>query len=268
MTHARQFALPFPLSLPYRAADFLAAPCNEAALAWIGAPAAWPAGRLIAHGGPGTGKTHLLHLFAERAGAALLPAAALRGLLPPPDAPALAIDDAECAPDERALLHVLNAAAERGLPVLLSAGAPPARWGTVLPDLASRLRASGTVEVLPPDDALLRALLARLFAERQLAVAVEVQEFLLARLPRTGAALREVVARIDRLALAEGRRIGRGVAAVALESLAADLAPDLRGACEPAGADAPGMRMGSEAPHFGIGPDAPGDRRGALDLPQ
>ena len=73
--------------------------------------------------------------------------------------------------DETALLHLLNAAGEAGLPILLAAPAPPSRWPVRLPDLASRLRAITAVEIGPPEDALLRTLLARLLAERQLASA-------------------------------------------------------------------------------------------------
>ncbi len=54
------------------------------------------------------------------------------------------------------------------MPVLLAARAPPARWQFGLADLASRLRAITAVEIGPPEDTLLRILLARLLAERQL----------------------------------------------------------------------------------------------------
>ena len=104
------------------------------------------------------------------------PAPALHGL---PELPAagVALDDADAVADERALLHLLNAAGEAGLPVLLAARAPPARWAARLPDLASRLRAMTAVEIGAPEDALLRALLARLLADRQL------------RLPEAGAGM-------------------------------------------------------------------------------
>ncbi len=212
MSYARQFALPFPQALHYRPEDFFPGPGNADALAWLARPAAWPGGRLALFGESGTGKTHLLHVFAARTGAVLLPAASLRRLQAPPGGVALAIDDAECAQDPRALLHLLNAAAEAGQPVLLAAATPPAQWPYTLPDLTSRLRAITTVRLHAPEDSLLRALLARLFADRQLAVPVTVQDFLLARLPRTGTALREAVARLDRTALAAGRRVSAAMA--------------------------------------------------------
>ncbi len=66
-----------------------------------------------------------------------------------------------------------------------------------LPDLASRFRAVTAVQILPPDDSLLRALLRRLLSDRQLRVDADVQDWLLLRLPRSAAALREAVARLE-----------------------------------------------------------------------
>jgi len=134
----------------------------------------------------------------------------------------VAIDDAEFLTDEEALLHLLNSAAEQRQPVLLAAGPAPAQWRVTLPDLASRLRATAAVALEQPDDALLRALFARLLADRQIAVGEEVQDWLLARLPRTGGALREAACRLDRASLAAGRRISRPLAARVLEEMERD----------------------------------------------
>ncbi len=215
----RQLALPFVLPPCYRAADFLADECNAEARAWLGAD--WPGGRLALWGGAGCGKTHLLHLWAERAGATWLQGPSLRGLPAMPGAGGLAIDDADAAPEEP-LLHTLNAAAEARLPVLLAARAAPARWQTQLPDLDSRLRAAAAVELRAPGDAMLRALLARLLADRQLVVAEAVQDWLLLQLPRDPAALREAAARLDRAALAAGRGVTRGLAAAIVDAMVAE----------------------------------------------
>ena len=131
----------------------------------------------------------------------------------------LAIDDADTVPQETALLHLLNAAAEAGHPVLLTAREPPSRQTHLLPDLASRLRASLAVEISPPDDAMLTQLLFRLAAARQLILNAQVSQFLLTQLPRTPAALREAIARLDRAALAAGGKITRPLAAQILTDL-------------------------------------------------
>ena len=85
--------------------------------------------------------------------------------------------------------------------------------GVALPDLASRLRAIPVVALGQPDDDLLRAMFAHVLAERQLAVPQRLQAYLLDRLPRTGAALWDAAARLDRLALASGGQVTRGIAA-------------------------------------------------------
>ncbi len=216
---SRQLALPFSSIDTYDPADFLSGAGNAGALAWLADPAAWPGPRLSIFGAPGTGKTHLLHVFASRHAARLLAAADLRGLPPLPEAPALALDDADAAADPVALLHLINAAGERRVPLVLASRTPPARWSPTLPDLDSRLRAIVAVGLAEPDDAMLAALLARLLAARQLRVEPAVQAYLLARLPRSCAALREAAARLDQVSLAAGSRITRAVAAEILAGL-------------------------------------------------
>jgi chromosomal replication initiation ATPase DnaA len=198
-------ALPFPHAPHYRAETFLAAASNAEALEWLRNTASWPLGRLALWGPEGCGKTHLLHLWAERQGAALLAGPRLSAR--PPEEP-VAVDDADAAP-ERPLLHLLNAAGEAGLPVLLAGRPAPARWNPALPDLASRLRAITAVRIGPAEEELLRSLLRQLLAERQLAVAEPLHDWLLLHLPRSQGAIREAVARLDHAALAAGGRVTR-----------------------------------------------------------
>ena len=211
----KQLALPFNDAPAYAAEDFCPAPSNELALRWLDSPEGWAAGRLVLWGEPGCGKTHLLHIWAATRGVPVLDGAQTLPAAPGP----LAVDDADLAPDEVALLHLLNTAAEAGQPVLLAARQPPARQTYRLADLASRLRASLAVEIGPPDEALLAALLARLEAERQMQLAPPVRNLLLNRLPRAPWALREAMARLDRAALDRGARVTLGVAAALLADL-------------------------------------------------
>ncbi len=207
----RQLALPFVHHAPLTAADFLAAPSNQAALSFLSAdPSQWPSHRLWLWGQAGCGKTHLLHLWTSRRGsnAARLEAACVRriaadGILPATGG--LAIDDADQIHDDTALLHLLNIAAEREVPLVLASRTSPARLNVAVPDLASRLRATLTAGIEPPEDDLLDALLARLLADRQLAVSPNVLRFLRLRLPREPDALRQAAADLD-VASLEGRR--------------------------------------------------------------
>ena len=226
----RQLGLPFPHQPDFAAADFLAAPANQAGRVWLGDPQVWPSGRLALFGDPDVGKSHLLHCWARREGALLVHGPALHGLPALPEnvgaRGGVAVDDADLMAEEISLLHLLNACAEAGLRVVLAGRAPPARWPVMLPDLASRLRAITAVEIEPPDDALLQALLAKLLAERQLSVAAPLQAYLLTRLPRTAASLAEAARRLDRLALATGGRVTRTLVAHVLAGLNAEVQPE------------------------------------------
>jgi chromosomal replication initiation ATPase DnaA len=217
-----QLPLPFDHQPRYRAHDFIPACSNQEALAWL--ESAWPEQRLALFGPPGCGKSHLLHIWAQRTGAAVQSGQTLAGLEGVPLRGGLALDDADWVRDETLLLHLLNTARDRNLHLLLSGQAAPARWTVRLPDLSSRLRAIAAAEIRPPGDDLLAVLLKRLIADRQLTVTEAVQDWLLLRLPRSAAALREAVARLDRESLAFGSAITRPLAARMLN--ADDLDPD------------------------------------------
>ncbi len=213
----KQLALPFAEVRDYATEDFCAAPSNAMARDWLARPEAWTNGRLILWGEAGCGKTHLLHVWAAAAGAEIMNGATLHGLIRPTRA--VAIDDADIVVDPRTLLHLLNAAWEEKVPVLMTSRLPPARQTIPLADLASRLRATETVEIRAPEEELLALLLTRLTADRQLNLSIPVSNFLLTHVPRTAGALREAVARLDRATLGRGIRITRQLAAEILEEM-------------------------------------------------
>lgn len=218
MSETGQLALPFPYRCDYAAAEFLADASNEEALAWLERSAVWPGGRLVIWGEAACGKSHLLHRWAAARAVAVQSRAGLADREAARLGAGLALDEADQPGDELALLSVLNRAAEGGVPVLMAARRAPSRWPIRLPDLASRVRASGAVRIRPPDDGFLRLLFSRLLVERGLAVGPLLQDWLLARLPRSPAAIREAAARLDRAALAHGSGVSRPIAASVLAS--------------------------------------------------
>jgi len=216
-----------PLDLPVRAAtgrdDFFVAPANALALRQIDDWRRWPGGRLTLTGPEGAGKSHLARVWAAESGARLLSAAALPeeppGLrLAVEDVPAIAGDPVA----ERALFHLHNHVLAEGGRLLFTGVGAPARWGIVLPDLASRLIASPVARLEPPDDALLAAVLIKLFADRRIVPPARLVAFLVRRMDRSFAAAGRLVARLDAAALASGRPIGRKLAAELLDAEAPD----------------------------------------------
>lgn len=215
-----QLPLPFSPRPNYGRLAFVGHPGVSAALVWL-ARQDWPGGRLALWGEAGTGKSHLLQRWA---GAAPIEGAVLSWPAPPGP---LAIDDADRA-DPAALLHVLNDAAAANIPVLLAAQTAPARWGVTLADLHSRLAAMPAVELLAGNDAFRGMLLRRLLDDWQLSVSPALQAWLLIRLPRDPAALRDAVMRLDGAAFAAQHAPTRPMAASALSDLLDDSSiPDL-----------------------------------------
>ena len=207
--------------------DFFVAPGNALAVALVDGWPDWPSGKLLLIGPEGAGKTHLAHVFAAETGARIVEATALaRAEIPALVATPLVVEDAHrIAGDtaaQDALFHLHNLALAERVPLLLTARDEPHRWGLTLPDLASRMQGTQTARLEPPDDALLGALLMKLFADRQLLPAPEVIPWLLRRIERTFAAAQEVVARLDAAALDAGRPITLPFARRVLDNPAKD----------------------------------------------
>ncbi len=210
MTSDRQLALEFDHRPALGGEDFLVAPPNADAVAWLDRWPDWPGSALVISGPAGCGKSHLAAVFMAERGARRLELGDL-GPAAEADAPALVLDDADRlagdAASEEALFHLYNHNRAAGSCLLLTAIEPPARWPIGLPDLASRLKAVAHVGIGAPDDALIQAVLVKLFTDRQLRVDADVVGFLLARMERSFAAARALVEALDRAALAKRRNI-------------------------------------------------------------
>ncbi len=210
-------ALSHPASLARE--DFMVGPCNAAALDAIERWPDWP-GRTLALVGPrGSGKSHLAAIWAARAGARMIAASALDEAAAPAGSGAVLVEDAAAgAVNERALFHLLNIAREEQGSVLLTAESAPATWTLRLADLASRLRAVPVVTIGPPDDALFRTVLVKLFADRQLTVDEALLVYLERRVERSIVAAQAVVAALDREGLRQQRPVTRALAAELLDA--------------------------------------------------
>ena len=214
--------------LPHRPAleleDFLVSASNAAAVALVDRWPDWPVGAAILCGPAGCGKSHLANVWRLRSQAHVAKASALEAARVPSLAAhrSLVIEDIGATRDEAALFHLLNLVREQRLAMLLTSAAEPGDLALRLPDLASRLKALPLAVISPPDDALLRAVLVKLFADRQLSVDPQIIAYLLVRMERSMDAARSLVREVDRLALVQQRAVTRTVAAAALQSLGFD----------------------------------------------
>lgn len=206
--------------LPHREAqgrdDFLVTSSNVAAVALIDQWPNWPSHAAIILGDEGCGKTHLVEVWRSKNNAALITAEKLEASEVPAllQSGALAIEDLGSGKlDERALFHALNLAKQESKFLLLTSRLVPSLLSLAIPDLASRLNSLPTIQILAPDDALLRGVLVKLFADRQISVEEGLINYILMRMPRSLGTARRLVAEVDMLAMIEKAEITKPLVA-------------------------------------------------------
>jgi chromosomal replication initiation ATPase DnaA len=211
----RQMPLGLALDPKLSRDDIIVGKSNRAAVEIIDLWPAWPSPVVALCGPNGSGKTHLARAWAAKAGARGLNAAEPASfLVPDASSQAFFIEDlGEAALDETALFHLLNSIRQQDGSLLLTSKLRPANWSLALPDLKSRLQSATVVEIGEPDDALLLAVLTKLFADRQVIVEPNVSEYLVTRMERSFSEAARIVDALDALALEKKARITRALAA-------------------------------------------------------
>jgi chromosomal replication initiation ATPase DnaA len=211
----RQLTLALEHAESYGREDFLPGACNAAALELIDSWPDWPAGAIALVGPEGSGKTHVATIWATASGARVISAhalseASLRSALA---TGAVVVEDAAAVSDERALFHLINLAREESAFLLFTARKAPSAWPVAIPDVVSRLRAMPVVTLQAPDDAMLRAVIVKLAADRQLGFDDSVVRYLSTHIERSFAAARAAVILLDDESLRQGRPATRTLAA-------------------------------------------------------
>ncbi|MBR0551612.1 DnaA ATPase domain-containing protein [Stakelama marina] len=168
-----------PLGWPADASEdeFLIGEANARAVRMLEHRASWPVMAAIITGPRKSGRSLLARIFATRSGGTL-------------------VDDAQDY-DETELFHAWNRAQAERKPLLMVADAVPPEWEVQLPDLRSRLAATPVLRIDPPDDALMAALLERLFERRHILARPDVVQWLARRIERSYVAVLRVVDAIE-----------------------------------------------------------------------
>lgn len=191
-----QIALPLDWPVADRDEDFLISESNRAAFDHLKRWSLWPVMASLVTGPRKSGRSLMGRLFVRKTGGRLF-------------------DNAEDH-DEEALFHAWNEAQLSRRPLLIVADAPPPLWQVALPDLRSRLAATPHVAIDGPDDTLIGDLIVKLLGDRGIAVPPEVPAFIVPRIERSYVAVQQVVAALDRAALAHHRRMTVAMAKRAL----------------------------------------------------
>jgi chromosomal replication initiation ATPase DnaA len=195
--------------------DIIIGKSNRAAVGIIDLWPDWPSPIVVLTGPSGSGKTHLARAWAAKSKAMALNAAELSSFpIPAASSQAFLIEDIGASVlDETALFHLANSVRQQGGSLLLTSKLQPASWNISLLDLKSRLQSAIVVEIGEPDDALLLAVLAKLFSDRQVIVEANVSEYLVTRMERSFSEAARIVEALDALALEKKARITRALAA-------------------------------------------------------
>ena len=220
----RQIPLPLPHNEAMEADDYVITACNREAATWVNSWPQWPSHCLLVLGPVGSGKTHLMNLWLQRSHGKTITVDELiakdAGQLAMSNK-IIAIDNADTITGNRTaqenLFHLYNLLRETKGYLLLTCSTPAAEWSSGLADLRSRLLASPVAVIKPPDDELLTMLLVKQFHDRQIEIGEGVVAYILPRIERTGAALREAVTALDRASLAEGKAVSISLARRVLE---------------------------------------------------
>ncbi|WP_106744824.1 DnaA ATPase domain-containing protein [Yoonia maritima] len=216
---ADQLTFNWPTGVALGPNDFFVSGANAQAFAMLTAPQSWPDRKLVVAGPKGCGKSHLARIFQIQTDALTVDA----GSLAPDfqtDAKFVIVEDMENLPQasEEAMFHLHNHLRNTGGTLLMTAQTAPTRWSIALPDLASRMQATTVTQIDNPDDALLSALIMKLFSDRQMMPKPALVQYLMTRIERSFAAAADIVNQLDDAALTTGRKINKALAADLLDN--------------------------------------------------
>ena len=214
----QQLTFDWPNGVALGADDFYISQPNAQAYAMLNAPDTWPERKLVIVGPTGCGKSHLARIAERQMGGVIHDSCNLPDL-PAPNAVLIieAMHNLPASAQEH-MFHLHNHLRSTNGTLLMTATTAPSRWPLTLPDLASRMQATTVVKITEPDDALLQALLMKLFADRQINPGPKLIPYLAKRIERSFDAADSIVSRLDKVALEQSAPISVKLAAQLLDN--------------------------------------------------
>jgi len=190
--------------------DLVVTNSNSHAVSWIDKWPDWPSHAIGIYGPSGSGKSHLVSIFAKKTNAKILQMKDFSEFEPislSEKFNCIVLDHCDSYMKEEELLHLFNSVRDCSGFLILASRIAPSRWKVKLDDLSSRLSGMPVVEVLRPDDQSMTVVLSKLFRDRQISISEEIITYAANRIPRTFRALEQLVVAVDRESIARGRGI-------------------------------------------------------------
>jgi hypothetical protein len=182
-----QIALPLDWPQAQDESRFILSDANRAAFEHFRTWSLWPVKATMLTGPRRSGRSLLARTFIERVGGQLF-------------------ENAD-SHDEEELFHAWNAAQDSGRPIVMIVDEVPPAWQIKLPDLRTRLAITPIARIEQPDDALFKAIIQLLFADRGMHIPDDALKYIGDRVERSYWMAERVVDAIDRFAIAERSRL-------------------------------------------------------------
>jgi chromosomal replication initiation ATPase DnaA len=190
--------------------DFIVSPSNidafRAVTAW---PRLWENKCLIITGQKASGKTFLTKVWQEMSSAKFINIDATEKLFQGNKPENIILEDIETLLPEKEeqIFHLYNNVIHKQGSLLITSSKPLISLDIKTPDLRSRLSSCTVVNILPPDNELLKGLIFKQFSDMQVLIQPSVIDFLIPRIDRSFAGVTAVVEQINKAGLEAKRSI-------------------------------------------------------------
>lgn len=206
----------------YNLDDLVISPSNLAVYNLLNLWPNWHAPIAAIIGGYGSGKTHFASIWQKKSKALAFSALELREASEAiNNGYNILIENLNTSHlDEQTLFHLCNNVKQNQHSfILITALTRLSSWQVGLADLASRLKTIIEVIIEDPDDMLLKAILVKLFSDRQIIIEQTVLTYMISRMERSFNFANKLVDMCDEEGLKRQTKITKHIAKIALDQL-------------------------------------------------